>query len=83
VFWAVGYAFSIGDGTSNDSNFFLSHCRFFLIDADDREYANFGKELTYLMLVLVLCNSGFVSRMRYWIYPLLTVFISGKVFDNK
>lgn len=80
VFWGVGFAFSIGNGTAVNSNFFLSYDRFFLIDASDSEYQLFGSELVYLMLVLVLCNSGFVSRMRYWMYPLLTLFISGIIY---
>jgi len=80
IYWAIGFAFAFGDGTIKNSNFFLSYDRFFLIDASGDDYARFGSELVYLMLVLVLCNSGFVSRMRYWVYPLLTLFISGVIY---
>jgi len=80
VFWACGYAFSIGDGTLDNSNFFLSHKRFFLIDANNGEYAVFASETIILFLVLVLCNAGFICRLRHWIYPILTIFIAGFVY---
>jgi len=80
VFWAVGYGLGIGKGGFGNSNFFLSYDRFLLIDASDDDYASFVNHLIYLMLVLVLCNSGFVSRMRYWVYPVLTLFIAGFIY---
>ena len=81
MFWACGYAFAIGVGNdkpSVSSNFFLSHDRFFLIDGRDSDFVSFYKEVTLLWLVLVLCNGGFVCRLRYWMYIIVTLFISGE-----
>ena len=81
MFWACGYAFAIGvgnDDPSVSSNFFLSHDRFFLIDGEDSDFVSFYKEVTLLWLVLVLCNGGFVCRLRYWMYIIVTLFISGE-----
>lgn len=78
LFWATGYAFAYGP--NDKSNFFLSYKPFFLIDATDAEHLNFCYELVYLMLVLVIGNSGFISRMRFWIYPLVSVFIAGFIY---
>ena len=78
VFWACGYAFAIGNKISSvGSNFFLSHERFFLINGED-SYESFYKEVSLLWLVLVLCNGGFVCRLRYWMYVIVTLFISGE-----
>lgn len=80
VFWACGYAFAMGDGTTESSNFFLAHKRFFLIEGTLMDYQKFVGEILVLWYVLVLGNGGFASRMRYWLYPIVTLFIAGFIY---
>ena len=77
IYLSIGFAFAFGASGDVNSNFFLSYDRFLLIDATNEDYNKFGDDVQYLMLALVLCNSGFISRMRYWVYPVLTIFIAG------
>ena len=78
AFWGCGYAFAIGDGTNDSSNFFLSHKRFFLIDATDAEYGTWFMEFLQAGLVVVIMNGGFVARMRFWLYPIIAIVMSGE-----
>lgn len=81
AYWACGFAFAVGnlvDGSA--SNFFLSHTRFFLIDATEGEYDEFAKNVIVLTLVIVIVNSGFIARLRCWIYPLIIVLIGGFLY---
>jgi len=82
AYWGCGYAFAVGNAPdpSSSSNFFLSHTRFFLMDATEPEFALFANTLCKLLLVIVICNSGFVSRMRCWIYPIIIVIIAGFLY---
>lgn len=80
LFWATGYAFAFGDGTIDASNFFLSHTRFFLIDANTSDYTTFGQEVILVAMVVVLVNAGFISRMRHWIYPIITITVAGFLY---
>ncbi|XP_065070692.1 putative ammonium transporter 1 [Rhopilema esculentum] len=76
MFWATGYAFAFG--SSGDS--FLSYSQFFLIDATQADFSAWFKHFTYLALYIAIVNGSFAERMRFWIYPFLTVFLSGFVY---
>ena len=47
------------------------------MDATDGEYAECAKNAVVLSLVIVIISSGFISRMRYWIYPIFMAAIGG------
>ncbi|XP_047134634.1 putative ammonium transporter 1 isoform X2 [Hydra vulgaris] len=75
AFWGCGFAFAVGDPSS--SNFYLSHTKFFLIDASISDFERFVPEVCLTSLIIVLVNSGFVSRLRHWIYPFVAILVSG------
>ena len=76
AFWGIGFAFAVGDGGTS-ANFFISYKRFFLIEATPLDYQSFGHEVIVCGLVIVLVNSGFIARLRHWVYPIVTFFIAG------
>lgn len=80
AYWGCGFAFAIGDGTVDSTNFFLSHTRFFLIDATKDEYTEFAKQVLILGLVIVIANTGFIARMRCWIYPIVVIIVGGFLY---
>jgi len=82
AYWACGYAFAVGDGTSTGetSNFFMSHTRFFLMDAVPADYVRFLDNVVVLGLVVVIVNSGFAARMRCWIYPIVVTIVGGFLY---
>lgn len=77
-FWACGFAFAIGDGTTTSSNFFFSHTRFFLMNATEKDFNQCANSVVVLMFVIVIMNSGFISRLRCWIYPILVTLVAGE-----
>lgn len=79
-FWGVGFAFALGENSTKNSNFFLSHSRFFLYEATAQDYVNFGNEVVVLGLVIVLANGGFIARLRHWVYPLVSIFVAGFIY---
>jgi len=80
VYWGCGFAFAIGDETLGRNEFFLSHTRFFLIDATKDDYTKFAEQVLILGLVIVIVNTGFIARMRCWLYPIIVIIISGLVY---
>merc|ERR1711962_368737 len=81
AYWACGFAFAIGSGpNSANNNLFLSYHRFFLMEANAGEMKQFVDSLCLLLLVIVICNSGFLARMRCWIYPIIIIIIAGLLY---
>jgi len=80
AYWACGFAFAIGNGTGTKNNMFLSYDRFFLMDADGDDMIKFVNSLCVLLLVIVISNSGFLARLRCWIYPFIIVVVAGLLF---
>ena len=80
TYWACGFAFAVGSGDTGKgafNNIFLSYQRFFLMDATATDMDKFVNTLCILLLVIVICNSGFLARMRCWIYPIVIIVIAG------
>jgi len=86
AYWATGFAFAIGDvaESNTNSNFFLSYNNFFLINTAQSDkvadYNKFVDTLCVLILAIVICNSGFLARMRCWIYPIIIVAVAGFLY---
>merc|ERR1711962_50392 len=81
AYWACGFAFAIGSGKDSvNNNLFLSYHRFFLMEASAGEMKQFVDSLCLLLLVIVICNSGFLARMRCWIYPIIIIIIAGLLY---
>jgi len=76
MFWATGYAFAFG----HSANVFLSHSRFFLIDATTFELDSWFFQFGLLSIYVTIANGGFAERLRFWIYPFLAMFLSGFVY---
>ncbi len=74
LFWATGYAFAFG----TSSNSFLSHSRFFLMDASTAEYDKWLYQFALLAIFIAVMNGGFAERMHFWIYPLLSFLMAGE-----
>jgi len=82
AYWACGFAFALGSGpkSTTNTNLFLSYDRFFLMDATADDMNRFVDSLCLLLLVIVICNSGFLARMRCWIYPIIIIIIAGFLY---
>lgn len=50
------------------------------MDAKQDDYVKFGNLLMDLIMVVVIANSGFIARMRCWLYPLFTVIVAGFLY---
>ena len=73
MFWATGYAFAFG----SSANDFLSHSRFFLIDATTADYDSWFYHFSLLAIFIAIANGGFAERLRFWIYPIIAFFAAG------
>lgn len=81
AYWGCGFAFAIGDPNNpTASNFFLSHTRFFLIDGGNSDYGVFATQALILGLVIVIANTGFIARMRCWLYPVIITIVGGFIY---
>ena len=74
MYWITGYAFALGPS----SNAFISHSRFFLMDATENELMMWYWHFALASMFIIIVNGGFVERLRFWIYPLLALLLGGK-----
>merc|ERR1712142_679640 len=62
------------------NNVILSYKRFFLIGAEPADLATFVTQAIILGLVIVIVNTGFIARMRCWIYPIIITIVGGLLY---
>jgi len=76
VYWACGYAFAYG----KDSNAFIGHSHFFLIDLPSSEVAGYFFQFGFAATAATIVSGAMAERTSMYAYFIYSVIITGFIY---